>query len=253
MTNKKLKVSLTKRRKVEKTESVEAAVELDVELTTPRYEGKIPLLLFSGGLDSTYLLWCLLQESPVDVLYLNGGQCPIKMKAEELTRERILSYLTKHRPYQVQCEYTDDQPTTFMMGNQISFSQPVPWLMGALRKVDSKQHSKVCIAYVMNDDIMVHRHDLILAWDALNRICKTESTPLELTLWNNKKEWFIKDMPVELSQMTWSCEMPRYSKRLRIKACGRCIPCQHRKPIDKLLRKMVKEVNVEELTYVQVQ
>lgn len=71
---------------------------------------KVPLLLFSGGLDSTYLVSYMLAENgPVDILYVNGGQAPEKMRLELEARQRNIQFWSA-RLLQVELRNAHEQP-----------------------------------------------------------------------------------------------------------------------------------------------
>ena len=63
-----------------------------------KYKSKIqkrPLILFSGGLDSTYMLISQLAVSSVDLLIVKSSRLPSGQIAEEIARNAIIEKINK--------------------------------------------------------------------------------------------------------------------------------------------------------------
>ncbi len=200
------------------------------EPTMEPVSSKIPLLLFSGGLDSTFMLQQSLMESDVDILYVDGGQAPLKIQAEELARLDILDWfieVKKKNPtrfHSVRGQRHFNSPN-FAGAPGALTSQPVSWLIAALYHCDPERHSCVRVAYVMGDDMAGFRHELCKAWDALLMVTKLHFVPIEFPLIFIKKPQLLREIDQELIPMTWTCETPVWLKKTLV-PCGKCVPCK---------------------------
>lgn len=189
---------------------------------------KVPLLLFSGGLDSTFNLWCRLERTPVDVLYAFGGQSGIKAEAEKKARQRLMELLHKTTRFKVRKEIEAIPMDLLGMPGPVGLSQPPAWLFAALKHVDPETHSSVEIAYVLGDDALMMRHEIQAAWDNLCLVAKGVKVPLTFPLMRTTKQWVLKHMTAELLEAVWVCEKPKRVKRKPV-ACGTCHPCLRHK------------------------
>jgi 7-cyano-7-deazaguanine synthase in queuosine biosynthesis len=211
-------------------------------------EKKVPLVLLSGGLDSTYALYLEMVKGDCDVLYVETNVADHKLKAEKLVRENLISIIEKLTGNHVLQKHTVNVKETYQYGIVDSaFQQPIMWLTGAMVKVCPRRHNKVVIAYVAGDQILAELANVNLAWQALGAITKkSEVPPLEFPLRYHTKLLLLEDMPQDLVGKTWTCETPRNhidgDGNVVYDECGFCIPCltqygalqvyekKHRKP-----------------------
>lgn len=212
---------------------------------------KVPLLLFSGGLDSTYYLWCLLNVTNVDIVYHTSDKNlgDLKMKAEAAAREAVIEYLSKTSPFKIRnisvvdhstgmsvAKNTNFGQTVFVLGeayNKISFSQVLFHLMAGLYAFDPAKNDSFHIGYVSGDCVLPYLPILQDAWKSLFRILKMsdEIAPLHFDMCAVSKELILESMPKELVDLTWTCETP-HEKDGKIVPCGGCTPCETREKID---------------------
>ncbi len=179
---------------------------------------RLPLVLFSGGLDSTYQLYKLLQESDCDVLYIDGGQGDDKVNAEWEARQHILTYLNKNSPNMIRNQYrtkisleytVNSGIKQFNVGLDTKFAQPANWLHGALLVSNAKIHDSLYIAYVAGDQMLAHLSHVESAWHFLQMFTKdSEPIPVTFSLKYHKKREIIAKLPPALITLTWCCELP---------------------------------------------
>lgn len=176
---------------------------------------KRPLVLFSGGLDSTYnMLLHTLDGVSVDYVYINGGQGQRKVDAEEATIDRILQALHEHarRKEKVIRHRFSTHPLSkvnFCNTPSAGWRQPIPWLVSALEVVDPEKHSVVEVSYVQGDEIISRIPELKAAWAAMWAVTKSgDFVPLEFPLKDTSKQAILCQMPEELYKLTWVCETP---------------------------------------------
>jgi 7-cyano-7-deazaguanine synthase in queuosine biosynthesis len=190
------------------------------------FHKKLPLLLFTGGLDSTYMLYRALQDGPVDTLYIPGVVGPDKEDAEHAARTRILSWLHKNAPHPVRQNITTEP---FPLGDHrlLTLVQPVAWLFATLKVVDPRLHSEVQLGYVITDQAATFHHEILGAWNNLNTLSKHEPVPMRFPLLTRQKTWIHESLPEPLRKLTWTCEFPMKKRPTakRWTPCGRCLTC----------------------------
>lgn len=183
----------------------------------------IPLVLFSGGLDSTYLVSCLLQNGPVDVLYVNGGQCPEKIKKELEARDKLIKLMNEIYPHKIQGQYEVLEPIYRHTGEDKKWTQPNTWMQGAYRVLKPDRHSCVKLAYVRDDGAFFGYHlpKMEQQWKAMLELGYIgKHVPLEFPMLNNSKLEVLEWIDKRLLEHIWVCEMPVDGK-----ACNKCCPC----------------------------
>lgn len=176
---------------------------------------KRPLVLFSGGLDSTFnMLRHTIEGVSVDYVYIDGGQGKRKVDSEEATIDRILQALHEHarRKEKIVRHRFSTHPLSkvnFCNTPSAGWRQPIPWLVSALEVVDPEKHSVVEVSYVQGDEIISRIPELKAAWAAMWAVTKLgELVPLEFPLKDTSKQAILCQMPEELYKLTWVCETP---------------------------------------------
>lgn len=190
----------------------------------------VPLILFSGGLDSTYLLKEELDKGPVDILYIEGSQGDNKIKAELLARERIIKYLNKIAKYQIRNSYIYKINSNYLVPTNYKFGQAIFWILGAIVTYNENIHSSVKICYILGDDINIAINDIIISWNALCSFTKHTTIPLLFPLITTKKVDIVKNIDKKLYNLTFTCENPVKKPRSKyFKECGKCTTCINKK------------------------
>lgn len=189
---------------------------------------KIPLILFSGGLDSTYLLWKQLQKGPCDVLYVTGDQFPAKVIAEKEARMSTLTQLNGTMEYQVRTEIEVEVNTATKRAfhNHHKFSQPSRWLMGAMLAISSGHHSELQIGYCQGDQIIAELEGIKQCWQLLQSFSNVGTpVPVVFPAVFQPKWRMLEELPAPLLKHVWICETPLLDTSV-IKSCGNCQPCK---------------------------
>lgn len=190
---------------------------------------KLPLILFSGGLDSTYLLSETLKNGSCDILYIAAAQGENKIKAEQEACKKIIKWLEKNKPFKIRNTYFVDITSLPVITNY-SFSQPSSWIFGALSVCNENIHNEVQIAYVLGDQISCHLINIHDAWNALSIFSKHQKINLIFPLCFTTKNKIMKEMEPKLYNLTWVCETPIKLKRYNtLKPCSKCASCINRK------------------------
>jgi len=204
---------------------------------------KRPLVLFSGGLDSTFnMLRHTLEGESVDYVYIDGGQGKNKVNSEEATIDRILTALHEHarrKEKSVHHRFSTHplSKVNFCNTPSAGWRQPIPWLVSALEVVDPEKHSVVEVSYVQGDEIISRIPELKAAWAAMWSVTKIgELVPLEFPLKDISKQAILCQMPEEIYKLTWVCELPIMQTFAWPKSCieygrshnARCRACETR-------------------------
>lgn len=185
---------------------------------------KVPLVLFSGGVDSTYLLNTLLDISDVDVLYVKGPQGIDKVNCELEAREKIFKYFEKYKQFKIRNKFEIDL-SAVPCASDFKNAQPLLWLFGAMTVCNGNIHCNVNIAYLMSDDICCKLDTIVKAWNNLCNVTKHEFINIKFPCQYLRKHNVLESIPAKLFKLTWSCESPIQIRNGKYKPCGECIPC----------------------------
>lgn len=192
---------------------------------------KRTLVLFSGGMDSTYLMWSLAEQGvDVSYIYADGAQGSGKSSVEEDSRPGIIDRIKEywpgwfpHRGGRVLSKVNLSQTP------QAKWRQALPWMVAAMEMVDPELHTSVVIGYCADDDTLQEKYSMIEAWNAMWKFTKKgDVVPLEFPLQLTSKFVMMRDLPPDVYAETWVCELPLTNARKGATACGRCEPCMTR-------------------------
>lgn len=186
------------------------------------------VVLFSGGLDSTYLVWKnLIDGNTVTPFYI------------EIENNRNKSILEKNRIILLQKEFRkefgyniDDVQFGLKLHvnlNDNLFLRQVPiWLLGALF---SQSANEIQIGYVSNDDAIPYLDDIKKIYNEYSRISE-KLVPLKFPITKMSKFEMMKQLPHQYAQLIVSCENPEIIGRktdafVKYKPCCDCVPCKN--------------------------
>jgi 7-cyano-7-deazaguanine synthase in queuosine biosynthesis len=196
-------------------------------------KNRVPLILFSGGLDSSFALQEKLKEGDVETLYVSGAQHPWKIKKERETRERIVRRLQHRTGNKVRQDHHIQLDNTLFGGMaDHAFCQPAMWIMGALQVSDIRVHSELIIAYVSGDQISSKIQAVAQAWHSMQEFSKNHGiVPVNFPLSVWTKQQIMRDIFPDIAQHVWVCELPIQKDDGRIVACNggyQCAACNTR-------------------------
>jgi len=211
-------------------------MELNKMISQTLSLSKTILLMFSGGLDSTYMLYYYLKNTNYNIhvhhISLRYPSEP-RWREEDIASRNIVKLCQKIRPFEYSESRVDigfykyvgrDSDTQLLMASKVA-----PNLNGKV---------SVALGWQYND----YQSDLLNGrardkkseklWEALcnsmdaphgNSISRELLFPLvEMRL--SKRE-MIKLLPKELLHLTWSCRTPVKNENNISIACGKCHPC----------------------------
>lgn len=209
---------------------------------------KHPLLVFSGGMDSSYMLWKALEQGDVYTCYIKATQCQDKIPMELAARKKIIAFFEKKTGNRVISDIIvnlgnalivkETDPTdgyTKRSWNNIipdhTFGQAPLWQFGMQFAADGTRHSKICMGIVMGDQISMHLGDLALAWQHTSAFSRYEQVPMEFPLMHKSKDSILREMPLEIIRDLWICELPAHADddapdNVQFVPCERCAACE---------------------------
>lgn len=235
-------------------------------MSNDKDEVRLPLILWSGGLDSTYLLYNELLTGDVDVLEVSlRNTFDHHSEAEKQAREKIKKYLAElHAEGHLKGKIRESLCVDFSypMAKQqggFHFGQQPAWLFVAYCNHDPLKHFAVLSGIVLSDSIVISVDAMKRSWNELREISpylsqkrywgKLPITELEFPLLyscqGKKKVWdsfftgHMKEFWEELRGMSWSCYRPRCVERDGVshyEPCFKCDSCKDRAVVDPVYR-----------------
>ena len=213
----------------------------------PKYSKKsrrMPLVLWSGGVDSTYLVYHHLQHSRnIDTLSVDGGQCHQKVMRESIARMALWRAFQHAdldqdlgrtaRELAVPETKGDTHTAHGLLNRNAGFQQVLSWIMGVMRYYNPDRHSHVEMAYIMNDDMAPYMHYIAQTFEALGMMQFSEPVLVYFPLARTRKETIYPLLErvtirsaregvdrMSLLDLTWVCETPYIEGH-----CGTCAAC----------------------------
>lgn len=184
---------------------------------------KTVLCLWSGGLDSTYMVYNLLRQGyDVDFIYVEIVNNDYKVLRENAAIDALMkTFESMDLPGKITNRF--DTKLTVAFPSKLIFTQLFPFIYGILNFI-SDHHEYVSMGYVMGDDMVSFIPELKSLWKKIGNFLAFQKLPsLEFPLIKRNKLSIYEDLPLELRQdITW-CET--YSTE-KVDNCGLCIPCK---------------------------
>jgi hypothetical protein len=185
-------------------------------------------VFFSGGLDSTYLVWKNLKEGntvvPMYIEVMNNKNKTILEK----NRIKLL-----HDEFRKEFGYNIDRikyPIVIDILNRgnLYLNQVPIWILGALFSQDV---SEIQIGYVSNDDAISYLDDIKKMYNEYNRI-SAKLVPITFPLSKHSKIMMMDELPQKYSNLIVSCENPKIigskdNNFIEYEPCCTCVPCTH--------------------------
>jgi hypothetical protein len=125
-------------------------------------------VLWSSGLDSTYLIYWFLENFPTCVVsagYSEIKNNPEKTKMELAAIDKIIPIFNKLYPNRFKYLGIIQKTDVILVGNNEIFRQLPLWLLTLLQFNRDIEH--VAIGYVMNDDAISYLSEIKRAWKSL--------------------------------------------------------------------------------------
>jgi len=172
-------------------------------------------ILFSGGLDSTYLVYKALKDghdvTPVYIEILNNpGKSTIEKQA---IFQQFLVFKTQNK------ELTGKLMSPQLVGkmevwkswdSDLQFNQVPIWLL-CIQYMDYRDFDEIQIGYVANDDANAFLSDISKTFKQLMWMRSTDGRPkakLTFPLARIQKQEIIEELPYAFREHLYSCETP---------------------------------------------
>lgn len=216
-------------------------------------------VLFSGGLDSTYLVWKNLKDgNEVVPIYIEISNNKIKTILEKNRIELLYKEFGKEYDGE-QLKFIEYVLTVSVCANEDSlyFKQIPIWMLGIMFS-QSMGLDEIQVGYVGNDDALPYLHDIKKTYKSYQSI-SNNLVPLKFPL-KKKKKWQIAEkLPKQYLDLIISCENPTIigsedAKIVEYEPCGTCAPCRtiisseyYSMGFPEIYNKKIEEIRVNEL------
>jgi 7-cyano-7-deazaguanine synthase in queuosine biosynthesis len=195
---------------------------------------KTILVPFSGGLDSTYLVWKLLKEGhKVYTVYFKLLNNDSKIKMEQFSRDLLIKKFDKEFPSLHHDTCVDFECRIHNHKVGYTMAQVPIWILGSFFSC-SNTIDEISIAYVMNDDAISYLSEIRKLYNSYKFLAHHKLPVLNFPLSKIKKQEILHNLPQEYKDLTVSCEAPYFLKWKNKKVveysfCGSCVPCERAK------------------------
>lgn len=220
----------------EKSEVLAALERFDEDEKSKTFDppaDKSCLVLWSGGLDSTFLIEKRLQEGwQVEAAYVE-----IENNYDKVERElQAVNTLKEHFSNQEKFTYLGTVYSCLVESSADAGSlhlRQLPIWIAASTYLSSRPIQEICLGYVENREIIDSIHKL---WEAWAPLFKKEPPKLTFPLLEGgfSKKKIIQESPDWLIESTVFCEENFDSEETH--PCGKCKPCLTRKLVEIELR-----------------
>lgn len=210
-------------------------------------------VLFSGGLDSTYLIRKNLEDgNVVTPYYIEIENNSNKIKLEKDRIEKIINLFKKDYGDLIRDVQYSVNIYVKVFENTLIFKQIPIWILGLLYS-NNKFLDEFQIGYVMNDDAISYIKDIKKIYYSYNSILE-KVIPLKFPLIKYKKEMLLNELPQKYFDLTVTCEEPYIDDEyenglLKYRPCGKCEACNRilYERNDKFLSDKYKDIKTKEL------
>lgn len=188
------------------------------------------LIPFSGGLDSTYLVWKNLKEgNRVTVVYFEIENNKNKVKLEKIHRDKIFKELKKEFPNTLFEEYFEYKIGAGGIKNNYSLIQVPIWMLGVFM-ASSPEYDEIQMGYVMNDCAISYLKEISDLYKALQLFSNDKKYPeLTFPIIKEHKTEILRTLPENLLKYVYSCENPDIlnddENEIVYRNCCHCVPC----------------------------
>lgn len=181
-------------------------------------------ILFTGGLDSTYLVYKNLMEGNIVYLYyIEIENNKNKTKLELKNIERIYKIFEEQFPGKIYESRTIFKILTWENNYNFALIQPPIWVLG-ISFIQNKNFDEIQIGYVSNDCAISYINDILKLYNSYSPLNDNEKSmiPLTFPLMKYSKEEIMNSLPKIYSKNVYSCEGPS----MEYIPCGSCVTCK---------------------------
>lgn len=220
-------------------------------------KNKTILVLFSGGLDSTYLVYKNLKDGNyVKPIYVELGNNREKSIIEKIQTEKLIRIFNEEFNDRLQDIIKPIKLVVNSGAPELLFKQMPLWITSIIYSDELSYVDEIHIGYVMNDDAISYLEDIRKIYYSYQGIIHKKLPKLLFPLYKLGKDTISNRLPEKYKELTISCEFPKLALSgdgVRHFDCGSCSPCKravrlNRHPDmlddDKLTLKPALEVNI---------
>jgi 7-cyano-7-deazaguanine synthase in queuosine biosynthesis len=180
------------------------------------------LIPFSGGLDSTYLIWNHLKTTNDEIYLINALLKSNKKqsKYESEARDKLWEWF--HNRYSDRIHWIKNTTEINFKGGELfqtMLSQPPIWMFSMM--LHQKDIDEVLMGYVMNDDTISYLDDIKHLFDSIKPFTGSKAK-LKFPLMKTPKSKIWDEMPDELKSLIYFCESYDDEEI----HCGECTCCK---------------------------
>jgi len=186
------------------------------------YAGDHLLVGWSGGLDSTYLIWKAINSGiKVDAAYFELVNNTNKIKREQMAIGALLPFFNQNPNFKFL-----GTTVKFEIGNNHevlgSYLQQVPvWLSSIIYSYNEK-HNKIALGYVTGDDDISYWPEIKGIYEAVSKMFRTNNPPELVIPLRKVSKWYeLSELPHEIINSVTFCE-----NAFEDDNCGGCAPCR---------------------------
>jgi len=195
------------------------------------------LCMFSGGLDSTALLYKLLTDEQyldcnIHVHHMHLRNIEYRAVAEAAAIKKILKYFDDNKLKHF--VFTENIIETFFLQppqfKRFLFDSDVMAFFAANICISDQTMKRIAIGHTRTDIELAP--NLVLRRERMQKILEASYFPNEPTtewyypLINLTKQETSDIIPKELHNLTWSCRNPMYDDNGIPSVCGKCLTCK---------------------------
>ena len=184
------------------------------------------VILFSGGLDSTYLAWRNLKDGHEVVLKtikIENNENKTKMEMTAIDKIHAELYKEFSNKVTLDKEFVKVNINTSFTCS-LRFSQMPIWIFSSLFL--SSDFDEIQIGYVMNDDAVSHIGDLKRMYSSYQPIYSRKLPKLSFPIIKRKKYELLEELPNNYKNLVVFCETPNINEDGTNRECGTCHSCK---------------------------
>ena len=188
------------------------------------------LIPFSGGLDSTYLVWKNLKEgNHVTVTYFEIKNNNTKVLLEHAHRDHLIRTFSREFSDKIKRSYFKYKITAESIENDYGLIQVPIWMLGAFMASNDK-YDEIQMGYVMNDDALGYLKEIEELFNAYQPFSCKALPKMTFPIIKKQKEEMINELPPQYLNFVYSCENPHIidetNKEIIYSYCDNCVPCK---------------------------
>lgn len=165
------------------------------------------LIPWSGGLDSTYLVWKNLSEGNTVYTFSVELENNVGQRDSEIAARKLIQEFFQEQNLNIRL-FSDYGLSKISVrgGYNMVLSQPPIWVLFSMYSHDLCDTEEIQIGYVMNDDAISYLDEIRNLYSSYSSFLSCKPPTLQFPIIKKKKYDLINEMPEELVKMVSYCE-----------------------------------------------